>query len=62
MWGINFRRLVRWNNESDFLTPIPQSWGRRGLTKISSAGSLVGIEPPSKRTNLDIKPYALGSV
>ncbi|MDH4066619.1 MAG: carbohydrate binding family 9 domain-containing protein, partial [Acidobacteriota bacterium] len=62
VWGINFRRLVRWNNESDYLTSIPQSWGRRGLTKASSAGTLVGIEAPAKPGSFEIKPYALGSV
>ncbi|MEW6323614.1 MAG: DUF5916 domain-containing protein, partial [Acidobacteriota bacterium] len=61
LWGINFRRLVRWKNESSFLTPIPQSYGRRGMTKVSSGATLVGIETPSKLRNLDIKPYVLGS-
>jgi len=61
LWGVNFRRVVRWKNEHSFLTPIPQSYGRRGLTKISSAGTLVGLEAPQKLRNLDIKPYALGS-
>ena len=61
IWGINFRRIVRWKNEHSFLTPIPQSYGRRGLTKVSSAGSLVGLESPGKLRNLDVKPYALGS-
>ena len=61
-WGINFRRLVRWNNESSYLTAIPRSWGRRGMAKVSSAGTLVGIEPPAKPGSFEIKPYALGSV
>ena len=60
-WGINFRRMVRWRNEVSYLSPVPLSWGRRGLSKVSSTGPLVGIEPPSKLRNLDIKPYALGS-
>ena len=60
-WGINFRRLVRWNNESTFLTAVPQSWGRRGLAKVSSSGSLVGLQTPSKQRNFDLKAYALGS-
>ncbi len=61
VWGINFRRMVRWKNEISFLTPIPASYGRRGMTKLSSAGTLVGIETPATLRNLDIKPYALGS-
>ena len=60
-WGINFRRLVRGTNESTFLTPIPRSFGRRGMTKVSSAGTLVGLETPPKLRNFDLKPYALGS-
>lgn len=62
VWGINFRRMVRWRNETSFLTPIPQSWGRRGFTKVSSAGTLTGFTPPPKGRSLDIKPYALGSL
>ena len=60
-WGINFRRMVRWRNEVSYLSPVPLSWGRRGLSKVSSTGPMVGIEPPSRLRNLDIKPYALGS-
>ena len=61
-WGINFRRLVRWNNESTFLTAVPRSWGRRGSAKVSSFGTLVGIETPSHLRNFEMKPYGLGSV
>ncbi len=61
-WGLNFRRMVRWRNETSFLTPIPAAWGRRGFTKVSSAGTLTGLEAPAKGRNLDIKPYALGSM
>ena len=60
-WGINFRRMVRWRNELTFLSQVPASWGRRGLSKVSSVGSLVGLESPTKLRNLDVKPYALGS-
>ncbi len=62
IWGINFRRLVRWNNESTFLTAVPQSWGRRGLAKVSSEATLIGLKTPAKQRNFDIKPYALGSM
>ena len=61
VWGANFRRVVRWKNEHSFLTAIPQSYGRRGLTKVSSAAAMVGLESPQKLRNLDVKPYALGS-
>ncbi|MGE0464049.1 MAG: DUF5916 domain-containing protein [Vicinamibacterales bacterium] len=61
-WGVNFRRMVRWRNEVSYLSPVPLAWGRRGLSKVSSAGPLVGIQPPTRMRNLDIKPYALGSM
>jgi hypothetical protein len=60
-WGVNVRRMVRWRNELTFLSQVPISWGRRGLSKVSSVGSLVGLESPTKLRNLDVKPYALGS-
>lgn len=61
-WGINVRRMVRWRNELSFLNPIPRAWGRRGLSKISSTASMVGLQTPGNGLNLDIKPYALGSM
>ncbi len=60
-WGVNFRRMVRWKNELTFLSQVPIAWGRRGLSKVSSAGTLVGIESPTHLRNLDVKPYALAS-
>lgn len=60
-WGMNIRRMVRWKNEVSYLSPVPLSWGRRGLNKLSSAGPLVGIEVPAKLRNLDVKPYVLGA-
>jgi len=61
LWGVNFRRVVRWKNEHSFLTPVPQSFGRRGLAAASVAGSLTGLESPSHLRNIDIKPSVLGS-
>jgi len=60
-WGINFRRMVRWKNELTFLSRIPSSWGRRGVSKVSSAGRLIGLETPARLRSLDVKPYALGA-
>jgi len=60
-WGVNFRRMVRWKNELTFLSQVPISWGRRGLSKVSSVGTLVGLESPTHLRNLDVKPYGLGS-
>ncbi len=62
VWGVNFRRMVRWKNEISYLNAVPRSWGRRGLNKLSSAAVLVGLETPKKSLNIDVKPYALGSV
>jgi len=61
VWGINFRRVVRWKNEVSYLTAVPQSYGRRGLTAVSTAGTLVGLSAPARRLTLDIKPYLLGA-
>lgn len=60
-WGVNFRRMVRWKNELTFLSRVPISWGRRGLSKVSSVGTLVGLVAPAGLRNLDVKPYALAS-
>jgi hypothetical protein len=62
IWGINFRRMVRYNNEVAFLAPVLASWGRPGMSKMSAAATLAGLEVPPKGRNIDLKPYALGSV
>ncbi len=62
VWGVNLRRRVAWKNEDSFLSPIPASYGRRGITKTSSAGTLVGIQVPGSAKNLEIKPYAISDL
>jgi len=62
VWGINFRRLVRWKNENSYLTRIPAALGRRGINKMSSAATLVGIEPPPSRRNYELKPYGIADL
>ncbi len=62
IWGINVRRVVRWKNEQSFLTPIPASYGFRGIYKFSSAATLVGIETPEASRNLELKPYVISAV
>jgi hypothetical protein len=62
VWGINFRRMVRWKNEVAFLAPVLASWGRPGMSKMSAAATLAGLEVPGKGRNIDVKPYALGSL
>ena len=61
VWGINFRRMVRWKIESSFLAPLPASFGSGGLNRASQAATLVGIQAPAKLRNIDVKGYALGS-
>ena len=61
IWGINFRRMVRWKAEASFLTHISAAYARNGLYRTASAATLVGIEAPAGLRNIDIKGYALGS-
>ena len=59
VWGINFRRINQKKNEHAFITEIPASLGGRGIYKMSSAASLVGLSLPSASKHLEFKPYAL---
>ena len=61
LWGVNFRRMVRWKTEISFLTRVSPAFGRGGLNHVERAATLTGIEAPAKLRNLDVKPYALGS-
>jgi hypothetical protein len=61
-WGINIRRNVRWKNELSYLSPVPRQYGARGILRFSQAATLVGLEAPPSALNLDVKPYAVGSV
>ena len=58
-WGVNVSRRIQWKNETMFLSPVPASLDRRGMLQVSSAATLVGIEPPTTLRNLEIKPYAI---
>ena len=60
VWGINFRRIVRWKNEYSYLTRLPAALGPRAITKISSAGTLVGLEAPASSRTVEVKPYVIG--
>ncbi len=55
-WGINFQRNIRRNNEVAFWAPIPRQYG---ITRVSNAGTLRGLELPAQR-NLQLIPYVLG--
>ncbi|MDE2882060.1 MAG: DUF5916 domain-containing protein [Acidobacteriota bacterium] len=61
LWGINFRRLIKHNNERSFLTPTPQAYDRFGLLRLSNAATLVGLEAPPGSRRMELKPYAIGS-
>ena len=61
-WGVNFRRRVRWKNELSYLTAIPASAGRRGLTKLSSAATLAGVRAPESSRAFELKPFATGGL
>jgi hypothetical protein len=52
---------VRSKTETSYLARIPASFARNGLTRTSSAATLIGIEGPGKLRNIDVKGYALGS-
>jgi hypothetical protein len=62
-WGINLRRVVRWKNEWSYLAQVPRALTTfRGLLKVSSAATLVGLEAPSGSRNIELKPYVLGGL
>jgi hypothetical protein len=55
-WGVNFQRNIRRNNEVVYWAPLSR---QHDIYRISSAGTLEGIEVPGQR-NLKITPYVLG--
>ncbi len=62
-WGINLRRVVRWKNEWSYLAQVPRALTTfRGILKVSSAGTLTGLEAPGRTRNLEIKPFTLGNL
>ncbi len=62
-WGINLRRVVRWKNEWSHLTQIPRALTTfRGILKVSSAATLVGLAAPPGSRNIEVKPYAISSL
>lgn len=62
IWGMNFRRRVTYKNELSYLAPVLASWGRPAMSRMSVAASVVGIDTPPLGKNIDLKPYALGSM
>ena len=57
VWGVNFMRNIRQKNEQVFWAPIPKAYG---LTRVSLAGTLTGLEDVSQGMDLRITPYVLG--
>ena len=62
-WGIQIRRSVRRKNEWAYLTPVPQILaGPQALNRVSSFGTLVGLDLPPAGRNIELKPYALSQI
>jgi Domain of unknown function (DUF5916) len=62
-WGVNLRRVVRWKNEWSYLAHVPRALTTfRGILKVSSAGTLTGLQAPEGSRVVELKPYALGGV
>ena len=61
IWGINFRRIVRWKNETSYLTPVAAAFRQAGIAKLSQGATMVGLETPSQALNLELKPYAIAA-
>ena len=60
VWGMQLRRVVRRKNEYAYLNPVPpSSAGPYGLTRVSYAASLVGLELPPAGRNVELKPYGI---
>ena len=63
VWGIQFRRSIRHKNEWTYWTPVPQNMaGPQALNRVSSFGTVVGLDLPPAGRNLEVKPYALGKM
>jgi hypothetical protein len=62
VWGFNVMRTKRSKNEMSLLTKVPPSRGQAAMVQMSFAASMVGLEAPRARRNLDIKPYVTSSV
>ena len=62
VWGINFRRVIRWKNEFAGVTLVPAAFGSSGLGQMQVAATLVGLDlPPARSRNLELKPYAVSA-
>lgn len=63
LWGIQLRRSIRHKGEWTYLNPVPASLaGPQALNRVSSGGTLVGLDLPSAGRNVELRPYALGGL
>src|SRR5262249_36589 len=62
VWGFQMRRNNRWKNEISYLTAVSDGRGFNGVNQMSRAATLVGIEAPAGSRNIEVKPYAVGSL
>lgn len=58
-WGMNIRRVLRWKNETSFLSLVPKSFGSSAAFRMVSSATLVGLEVPEGRPPLELKPYGI---
>ena len=57
-WGINFQRRLRRLNENSFWSPVQRIYG---LSRVSLAGTVEGLQGLQPGNNLRVKPYTLAS-
>ncbi len=63
VWGIQIRRSIRHKNEWTYLTPVPRILaGPQALNRVSSGGTLVGLDLPEAGKNIELKPYGVARV
>jgi hypothetical protein len=63
VWGNQFRRAIRHKNEWTYWTPVPRTMaGPQALNRVSTYGTVVGLDLPPAGRNLELKPYALGKM
>ncbi|MEQ1728340.1 MAG: DUF5916 domain-containing protein [Vicinamibacterales bacterium] len=62
-WGFQARRTNKWKNEIAYLTKVPPAFGMgRADFSASLYASVVGLEAPPLTRNIELKPYAIGSL
>jgi hypothetical protein len=59
MWGIQFTRIIRRENQVTSLPLFPRAYTPY---RMSYAGDLVGMMPPPPRLNIRLQPYLLQDV